>query len=71
MLFLWHVSRVLEGGIKMQDRNSWRYRHRARIGGVSVWLPISAAPHLGWIVRVCIHNCVVQTSLPMLVLRPV
>ena len=25
MLFLWHVSRVLEGGIKMQDRRSAEY----------------------------------------------
>ena len=71
MLLLWHVSRVLEGGINMQNRSSLRYLHRARIGVVSLLSPISAAPHLGLIVRVCIQNCVVQTSLPILVLMPV
>jgi len=55
----------------MQDRSSGRYLHRARIVVVSLWFPISAAPHLGLIVRVCIQNCVVQPSLPMLVLMPV
>lgn len=51
MLFLWHVSRVLEGGIKMQDRSSLLCHLRQSIGMLN---------HVQWFGFQCMqwrHTC--------------
>ena len=74
MLSLWHVSRVLEGGIKMQNRSNLRCRLRSPMRHADTYGRHLVVPYVGYVPG-GIHGSMVESlsrrSVPAPYERPV